>query len=522
MKLKSLRFQLPLSYAAIALLAALTLGAVLLFTLRRYYQDQERTYSQENAQAIGLAVAQMLELGIPDEVIAAQLQSFSFLTLARIQVWDDAGASIADTGIPKLIRITSLAGDGGPTKIYVSRDPLPLGEGPASQVMIISSGGSGDGDPLLPFDQLIYPAPEALAASGQTINGFVTPLGRSLYGFDLSPAADDIERSTQSVSVLLVNTGGVPIGKLQLSDGPAYGRQIVNSVAWAWAVSGLLAVLLAAGAGGLVSRRVAAPVLALTAAAGRMAAGDLSARADVAAPAELAVLGHTFNEMAVQVGGMLSTLRNFVSDAAHELHTPLTALRTDLELSAANPSTELAQRALGHANRLQGLVESLLDLSRLEAETNRADEPVDLAALVREMGEIHASRAEQVGLTFTLEVPEGVVEIRGSAGQLRSAVGNLLENAVKFTPEGGAIRLGLTRDGKNWEVWVEDTGIGIPEEELPLLFRRFHRGRNVSRYPGNGLGLAIVQAVAQAHGGEASVQRLAQGTRAGLRLPGLL
>ncbi len=110
----------------------------------------------------------------------------------------------------------------------------------------------------------------------------------------------------------------------------------------------------------------------------------------------------------------------------------------------------------------------------------------------------------------------------GSAGQLRSAVGNLLENAVKFTPEGGAIRLGLTRDGESWEVWVEDSGIGIPEEELPLLFRRFHRGRNVSGYAGNGLGLAIVQAVAQAHGGDASVKRLAQGTRAGLRLPGLL
>ena len=102
--------------------------------------------------------------------------------------------------------------------------------------------------------------------------------------------------------------------------------------------------------------------------------------------------------------------------------------------------------------------------------------PVDLSALVRQVSEVYASRAEQAGLTFVLRLPEGPVWARGNAAQLQHGLDNLVDNAFKYTPEGGAVTVGLTNAPGETESWVEDTGIGIPADGLPQLFSRFHRG----------------------------------------------
>ncbi|HNB54474.1 MAG TPA: HAMP domain-containing sensor histidine kinase, partial [Anaerolineales bacterium] len=238
----------------------------------------------------------------------------------------------------------------------------------------------------------------------------------------------------------------------------------------------------------------------------------------VTAPEELATLGQSFNEMAARVEEMISTLRNFVSDAAHELHTPLTALRTDLELATETKSPALIPRALTQADRLKALVDNLLNLSRIEAREH-LHTSINLPALLREMSELYASRAEQAGLSFTLTGADVEATIMGNDLQLRSAVSNLLDNALKFTPEGGQIGLTLAAEDEGWAIHVTDTGLGIPPEEIPLLFRRFHRARNVSEYPGNGLGLAIVKAIADAHGGRVWAENLGAGARVSLWVP---
>ena len=119
--LRSIRFQLPFSYAGIALVATLVLGAVLLLTLRGYYQTQERAYLQEIAMALSYAVSEMVVSALPSDVIEGQVQSFSFLTLARIQVLDARGNPIADSCVPEGFQITSLAGGGGPSQIFVGQ-----------------------------------------------------------------------------------------------------------------------------------------------------------------------------------------------------------------------------------------------------------------------------------------------------------------------------------------------------------------------------------------------------------------
>ncbi len=179
------------------------------------------------------------------------------------------------------------------------------------------------------------------------------------------------------------------------------------------------------------------------------------------------------------------------------------------------------RRAQVQVRRLELLTEGLLDLSRIEAGERAARDPVALVPLVQEVSELYASQAEQAGLAFELALPDGPVTVWGDEAQLRRALGNLLDNGIKFTPEGGAVRVALCREeAGGWALLsVEDSGIGIPTDDVPFLFSRFHRGRNAAAYPGSGLGLAIVKAIVEGLGGQVAVENAAPGTRFTLRLP---
>jgi len=296
----------------------------------------------------------------------------------------------------------------------------------------------------------------------------------------------------------------------------------------------LVAVLIIGGfsllIGLLLSRGISRPLVELTAVTRAMSAGDLSTRVPVRRHGEARELAVAFNRMAGQVEETIITLRHFVSDAAHELHTPLTALRTNLELAAeAGPGEEgrFVAQAQEQVARLEALTKGLLDLSRLEAgNTSVPREPLELAALVRRVSEVYASRAQQADITFALDLPETPITVSGNADQLSRAIGNLLDNALKFTPARGSVTLrlraladasaeasglGLRQDGREVELCVQDSGIGIPEEDLPHLFERFHRGRNAAAYPGSGLGLPIAKAIVESHGGRVRGENVEQG-----------
>jgi len=304
---------------------------------------------------------------------------------------------------------------------------------------------------------------------------------------------------------------------VELSEGPAYGRRILESVAWGWGVASATAVLLAAVVGWFASRQITQPLSSLIQVTDRMAEGHLAARAQVGRADELGSLARSFNRMAAQVEETVSTLRQFVADAAHELHTPLTALRTNLDLA---PDDEFVRRAQVQVGRLEAMTEGLLDLSCIEAERQaHAFSPVVLNALAQDAAELYASQAEQAGLGFGLAMPRDLIVVTGDAAQLRAALGNLLDNAIKFTPEGGTVDISLTQEGDWAMLCIRDTGIGIPARDVPRVFDRFHRGSNAAAYPGSGLGLAIVKAVVTRHSGTIEVASVSPGTRLVLRLP---
>lgn len=552
---RSIRWRLPFSYAVIALLAALSLGVVLLITMRNYYLQRELDYLTDNARAISSVVADLVGQGTSPAALRSQLKSLSFLSQTRVRLLDETMQMVVDSGSPQQQEIAALSlldpsalptlsegmFGGIPSSdveiesdllaSYISRTTTTtLGSGAYRSFIVIEGErttvtetvvitGSG-------LDSLLDSSEQLEARTGPL--GFIsrlptvgTPYG---FGFDADVGSDDY-RSIQMVQHPFRDEGGNLAGYVELSEGPAYGLRVLESVVWGWGIAGAVAVVLAGSVGWLASRRISGPLLSLTGTTIRMAKGELTARANVTTQDEFGLLAQSFNEMADQVEETVVTLRRFATDAAHELHTPLTALRTNLELVASDEGDAdrraRVDRALTQVARLTTLTESLLELSRIESgvlEDQHA--PLDLIALVRETSELYASQAEQAGLSFHLELSSEVLLIQGNESQLRRALGNLLDNAIKFTPPGGEVRVGVRRDGDGAVLWVADTGIGILAADLPDLFSRFHRGRNAAGRPGNGLGLAIVKAIVESHSGQVLAgENVERGALFSLRLP---
>jgi signal transduction histidine kinase len=514
---KSIRARLALSFAGIALVAAVALGAVLLVILQRYYLDLELNYLRGNAQAIGSMVMKMTSANAPHDELQSQIENLSFLTQTRIQVYGSGKQLLYDSGSPQNVNVNLTT----EKQLFAeSKETLPAGSLPiisifqqgsqsvavapvpdTSQTVRVTPGGS---------DSVQSPKSVVIYRSIQ-VNG--SPFGFSLNADVPMKTAHSNLKITEAIRDPQNNNA---LGAIQLSEGPAYGSSILRSVAWGWALASAIAVLLAAVIGWFISRRISAPVLALKNVTARMAQGDLSSRADVENRDELGQLARSFNEMADQVETTVTTLRRFASDAAHELRTPLTALRTNLDLALDEEDEEnratFLSRAQAMVQRMEELNSNLLDLSRLEATGNAVRETlVDLTGLLQQRTEVYASQAEQAELNLEVDLPAAPVLVYADASQITRAMDNLVDNACKFTAQGGTVHVTLAQRAGQGIFSVTDMGIGIPSDELPQLFNRFHRGRNTTPYPGSGLGLAIVKAIVTAHGGNVDVKSTGQG-----------
>jgi signal transduction histidine kinase len=245
---------------------------------------------------------------------------------------------------------------------------------------------------------------------------------------------------------------------------------------------------------------------------------------------ELSRLGTTLNAMIARLESSFGALRRFTADASHELKTPLTVLRADVERAmhpnaAGSEAMQALEEALQETTRMADLVDSLLTLAR--ADEGRFDlhrEPIPLGPVVRDVYETAVILGEDAGLDVSMSVlEEGVVD--GDARRLRQLFLNLITNAIKYTPRGGKVELSLSqRVGSEIAFTVRDSGIGISAADLSHVFDRFWRAdrarSRASERGGFGLGLAISQWIAQAHGGKIVVQsRLGRGSVFTVTLP---
>ncbi len=304
---------------------------------------------------------------------------------------------------------------------------------------------------------------------------------------------------------------------LVLGQSTAATERTLASLGAVLLVVGIAGVVQAAWAGVVIARQGLRPVERLTAAAEHVARTEDLRPIEVEGDDELARLGRSFNAMLAALTQSRERQRRLVADAGHELRTPLTSLRTNLDLLAQN---ELAQNELAQSERqaeltaqdradlladvraqaeeLTGLVSDLVELAREDA-SQTAHQQVDLAEVVARAVERARRRAPDV--RFELEAQPWT--IIGDTQALERAVLNLLDNAGKWSPPDGTVRVWL-HDGA---VTVADDGPGIAEDDLPFVFDRFYRSDEARTMPGSGLGLAIVRQAAERHGGTVSASR---------------
>jgi signal transduction histidine kinase len=245
-------------------------------------------------------------------------------------------------------------------------------------------------------------------------------------------------------------------------------------------------------------------------AARRMARGDYATTVPVRSRDEVGQLADAFNRMAGEMEGVERLRRDLVANVSHELRTPISALRAHLENlldGVEEPNPALLAVMLQQSDRLARLVDQLLDLSRMESgDLPLTIEPVPLAPLVDQVvSEVSVARPERARtLDVHNDVAPDLPPVEADPERVHQVLFNLLDNAYRFTPDGGAVWVrAVSKDG-SCEVSVEDTGPGIPEEHLPLVFERFYRvDQSRSRDDGGtGIGLAIARSVVEAHGGK--------------------
>ena len=296
--------------------------------------------------------------------------------------------------------------------------------------------------------------------------------------------------------------------------------------------AGLIGLLIAVGLALLIAGSVARPLLRMSQAARRMAAGDFRQRVKVEGPREVRALADSFNEMAEQVATTQQAQRDFLANVSHDLRTPLTSIQgfsqAIAEGVASDPASaqHAAQIIYDETARLHRMVESLLDLARIEAgQLDMRRQAIALPDLLRGIEERLAVKAQERAITFTVELPDGLPRIAGDGDRLAQVFTNLIDNAIRHTPDGGQIAVRAVPSGQGVAVSVQDTGEGIPPEDLPRIFERFYqvdksRRRDRRAGTGLGLGLSIVRQIVEAHGGTIQAQSvLGQGTTFTVWLP---
>lgn len=293
-----------------------------------------------------------------------------------------------------------------------------------------------------------------------------------------------------------------------------------------WLLVGVGMVLLSALLARILSSQLVSRLAPLSAASRRLADGDLSVRVPDLGDPELVDVGEAFNEMAGELEASREREREFLLGVGHDVRTPLTTIRgyaEALETGLVDPGeiSRIGSVLATQTRQLGRLIEDLTLLARLEQpEFDLRPERVDVAAHLTEVVEGFTPRAEQVGIVLSVTAGRGV-EATTDPDRLGQIVQNLVENALRYTPEGGEVRVGVGRDGDALVVEVTDTGTGIHPDDLPHVFNRHYVGRQRRiRDEGSGLGLSIVAALVDRMGGSVTAESApGGGTTITVRLP---
>ena len=353
-------------------------------------------------------------------------------------------------------------------------------------------------------------APPGLPILLADANGYV------FYSSDSEGVGEVLTDQHRREAVPIIVEGDVQ-GYLNVIPPPREGSFEGNrDFLWGYVRNALITIALVGGVlgigfGVLMSRGLTSPLNRLAEAARDIGAHQFSRRVEVKGTAEITAVARAFNEMAAALEESERLRRNLVADVAHELRTPLTVIQGNLRaiLDDIYPLNKAEVVQLYEESRLLSrLVDDLHELSQAEAHQLPLNlQPVNLRLLVDDVAASFRAATESQSVTLCAEIASGLPTVQADATRLSQVLHNLLSNALRHTPEGGTISLCAEHDGAHVRLSVRDTGDGIPAEHLPHVFDRFYRvERDRSRETGGaGLGLAIVRAIVEAHGGRVTV-----------------
>jgi signal transduction histidine kinase len=313
------------------------------------------------------------------------------------------------------------------------------------------------------------------------------------------------------VAVGVLRVGGDAFATLMMAAGDSadHAREMFDaSVTAVFALAAALAAVAATALGILLARRLARPVERLAEGAGRIADGDLDARVPETGPSELRALAVAYNRMAERLAEQEAIRREFIVNASHELRTPLTNLQGYLEalrdgVLPPDPATFDSLRE--EVDRLTRLAASL-DVLAGAGDARDAARDVDVGGAVRTAADLVAPALARRRISMTVDAPAGLVA-RARPDELTQVLANLLQNAQRYTPEGGDVRVITDRVAAGVRVRVANSGPGIPPEDLPRVWERFYRvekSRDRAR-GGAGIGLTIVRQLVEGAGGQVGV-----------------
>jgi len=328
------------------------------------------------------------------------------------------------------------------------------------------------------------------------------------------PSFTTLRDKTQNDSIrmytVLVNGVNHRIAFVQVTQSLEDIHEALNHLQTNLLVGVPLLIAMAGISGYFLAARALSRVDGITYAARRISAENLSTRLNMPmTDDEIGRLAETIDLMLARLDASFQRERQFTADASHELRTPLTAIHTILSLMREKRRTaEAYEQAFAdiaeEADYLHTLIENLLRLSRSDMRTPLHHEPIDFSLLLRDVTDSWQPLAEAKSLTLTHVIPDDL-GIIGDTDELIRLLINLLDNAIKYTQQGG-IALSARQNGEQTlSISIADTGIGIPAEHLPCIFDRFYRVDKSRSTPGTGLGLAIALEIAQTHGGSIEV-----------------
>lgn len=607
---RSIRWRLVASYTLMTILAVTLVGVLALFLIERYLLHQERDYLTMNATAVAQQLEPMFQAQVARPALMDLARTTALFSDVQVRILDAQAQLLADSGQPAQDPVTlvlsqpattmttgDVASASGEAGVWVQVLPAqpavapiwnwhqnvdrttPDGQQPLPPMVVFRRGTELRNAPAFVFDTQAFTA-AAMGVAVQAVPAQATT-GDMPYTvetvaaqrwFGLGNLLDTILPEPQSVIKAVGNNGNV-VGYVELRSEPDFAAAALLLIRRSFLLAGLGVSLLAMLVALWMSRSLTAPLHDLIQTTEQMRGGALSARASVRTHDEIGLLATQFNTMAARLESSFAelaaerdALRRFVADASHELRTPITALKTfgELLLGPAGELTatrlEFLQESQKQIQRLEWMTSALLKLSRLDAGlTELKTEAIDLRDLLTVTSKPFLARAQEKAVTLTvLATPEPVLAFCNPS-YLEMALANLLDNALKFTPTGGTIQVGValaalpavSSEGPAqdaWvELWVDDNGVGIAPEDLPYIFDRFYRGLHsvapsvdghllgaayaqpqrtstiavcTGSDGGCGLGLAIVQSIVKAHQGQVAVQsKIGVGSRFVVKLP---